>query len=90
MGHELAGKRVIGLIDSEPVLDALVKGQSQQEDMLKLLRIFWELVAEHQITLYLDRVSTDSNPADGMSRNGEAEAKELGWEIETTEFPLWL
>ncbi len=82
-GPELAGKRVMGLIDSEPVLDALIKGQSKHEDVIYLLRIFWDLIAEYQIAIYLDRVSTDSNPSDGMSRDGEDEAEELGWEIES-------
>ena len=80
-GNELSGKRITGLIDSEPVLDALIKGQSQQEDMQKLIRVFWDLVAHHNIIIYLDRVSTDSNPADGMSRDGQSEAEALGWHI---------
>ena len=78
------------MIDSECVLDALVKGQSQQEDMLQLIHIFWNIVADHQINLYLDKVSSDSNPADGMSRTGAAEAKDMGWEVEETSFPTWM
>ena len=86
-GAELAGKRVSMFIDSECVLDALVKGQSQQEDMLVLLKVFWDIVAEHQINLYLDKVSTDSNPSDGMSRDGEQQAEDMGWDIEDATFP---
>jgi hypothetical protein len=89
-GPELTGKRVIGMIDSECVLDALIKGQSRQDDMQKLIRRFWDIVADHQINLYLDRVSTDSNPSDGMSREGEEEAEALGWEIEPAQFPDWM
>ena len=59
-------------------MDALTKGQSRQDDMQKLIRRIWDIVADHQIILYLGRVSTDSNPSDGMSREGEEEAEALG------------
>jgi len=89
-GPELTGKRAIGMIDSECVLDALIKGQSRQDDMQKMTRRFWDIVADHQINLYLDRASTDSNPSDGMSREGEEEAEALGWEVEPAQFPDWM
>ena len=89
-GPELTGKRVIGMIDSECVLDALIKGQSRQDDMPKLIRRFGDIVADRQIILYLDRVSTDSNPSDGMSREGEEEAEALGWEIEPAQLLDWM
>ena len=86
-GPELAGKRVLGLIDSECALDALIKGQSKFSDVIKLLKQFWDLVAEYEIDLYLDRVSTDANPSDGMSRDGRAEAEAMGWDTEQVQFP---
>ena len=55
--------------------------------MLGLLKVFWDLIAAHSIDVYLDRVSTDANPSDGMSRDGEQEAIALGWNIETAKFP---
>ena len=70
-GPEIAGKRIMGLIDSACALDALIKGQSRTEDVIELLRVFWDLVAEHNINLYLDRESTDANPSDGLSRGKE-------------------
>lgn len=50
--------------------------------MLVLLKVFWDLVAKQQIMVYLDKVSPGSNPYDGMSRNGEEEAREMGWRVE--------
>ncbi len=75
------------LIDSQCALDALIKGQSKFSDVIKILRVFWDLVAEYHIELYLDRVSSDANPADGMSRDGRAEAEAMGWSIEHARFP---
>ena len=89
-GSELGSKRVMGLIDSEPVLDALVKGQSKFKDVLELLKLFWDMVAEFGIDLYLDRVSTDANISDGVSRDKMDEAEEWGWNIEDVSFPSQL
>ena len=86
-GPELAGKRVLGLIDSESALDALIKGQSKFNDVILLLKVFWDLVAEHQIDIFLDRVSTDANPSDGLSRGALDEARKLGWKIENAKIP---
>ena len=43
VGPELAGKRVLGRIDSECALDALIKGQSKFSDVIKLLTQFGDL-----------------------------------------------
>ena len=86
-GPELSGKRVVGLIDSECALDALIKGQSKFSDAIKLVKVFCDLIADHCVDTYLDRVSTDANPSDGLSRGNEGEAKELGWEIDVARFP---
>jgi len=40
--EELYGKRVLGMIDSECALDALIKGLSKFDDVIELLRIFWK------------------------------------------------
>ena len=80
----------MGLIDSEPVLDALVKGQSKFKDVLELLKLFWDMVAEFGIDLYLDRVSTDANISDGVSRDKMNEAEDWGWNIEDVSFPSQL
>merc|ERR1712138_117291 len=78
-GPELVGKRVTLLIDSEAALDALIKGYSRVEDVALIVTAFWELVASHQVNVYLDRVPTDSNISDGMSRSRLEEIKELSW-----------
>ena len=85
-GPEIAGKRVMGLIDSECALDALIKGQSKFSDVVKLVKVFWEAVAEYHLDVYLDRVSTDANPSDGLSRDKVKEAKARKWIIEEAQF----
>ena len=69
------------MIDSETALDALIKGYSRSEDVALIVTAFWEIVAKHQVNVYLDRVPTDSNISDGVSRSKIVEARSLGWEI---------
>ena len=81
-GPVLSGKRVTFLIDSECALDALIKGYSKAEDCCHLASTFWNLAAEHQVIAYLDRVSTDSNISDGLSRRDTETYREAGWEVQ--------
>ncbi|OLQ02504.1 hypothetical protein AK812_SmicGene14638 [Symbiodinium microadriaticum] len=66
--EEIHGKLVLLFIDSEPVEAALIKGYSAKEDVCELVGIFWELVLELRCSVYIDRVPTDSNPADNPSK----------------------
>ena len=60
-------------------LDALIKGCSRVEDVALIVTAFWEIVASHQVNVYLDRVPTDSNISDGMSRPRFEELEVLSW-----------
>ena len=79
-GPELTGRNVMFLVDSEPALDALVKGLSKFHDVIHLLTFFWHVVANFQINAYLDRVSTDANVSDGVSRADLTAFDEWGWD----------
>jgi hypothetical protein len=81
-GPELSGKRLIFLIDSQAALDAIIKGYSRKDDVCGLITVFWTLVHDHNVMVYLDRVSTDANVSDGVSRSKVKEAIAIGWEIE--------
>jgi hypothetical protein len=80
-GSTLTGKRVSMFIDSEAALDGLIKGYSKSEEACELIAVFWQLVDEYQITVYLDKVSTDSNIADGLSRDRQQDYVDAGWTI---------
>ena len=49
--------------------------------------MFWDLVADYHLDIYLDRVSTDANPSDGLSRGRVREAEGWGGCIEPARFP---
>ena len=75
------------MIDSESALGSLVKGYSALEDICDLVGVFWQSVDESRTLVYLDRIPTDSNPADAPSRNRMSTAIELGWVITEAVMP---
>ena len=79
--ESIRNKKVLLMIDSESVLGALVKGYSDSEDMCYLVGIFWSTAALLDTTIYLDRISTDANPADDPSRNKMEEIRKRGWVV---------
>ena len=83
-------KDVLLLIDSEAVEAALVKGYSSKEDLCELVEIFWELALEYRINFFIDRVSTDANPADWPSRDLLEIGESAGWETVVSSWPASL
>ena len=83
----ILGSWILIFVDSEPVLGALVKGYSSKEDMCELTGVFWQLALEIRALAYLDRVSTDANPADPPSRNKMDIGTKLGWKTVRAVFP---
>ena len=78
---------ILMFVDSEPVQGALVKGYSAKEDMCELTGVFWKLALELKVNTYIDRVSTDANPADPPSRDQMNVGSRLGWKTVSAKFP---
>ena len=78
--EELRGKKAILLVDSESVEGALVKGYSARSDMTWLTAVFWDQLVDLDCLMYIDRISTDGDIADGPSRGRSREAVAGGWE----------
>ena len=64
-----------------------MKGYSKKEDISELVSIFWDIVSEHGVSIYLDRVSTDMNISDEVSRGIFDVAKSCGWEERRVSVP---
>ena len=65
---------------------ALIKGYSAREDVCELVGVFWDLAVDLRAQIYIDRVPTDANPADGPSR-GRLFDPEHGWVSEDLCWP---
>ena len=86
-GSELMHKKVIGMIDSESSLGALIKGYSRTEDISESVSLVWDEIASRSINLFLDRVSTDANISDEPSRDCWDIHNQCGWQAVTIEIP---
>ena len=81
---------LILLIDSEAVEGALIKGYSSREDLCELVSVFWDLVFELRIRVFIDRIATDANPADWPSRDDLETGEKAGWISINPEWPAAL
>ena len=69
--EQLTGKRVILFVDNEAACAALTTGTSKVSGALLLVYALYAMAAEHDISLWTERVPTGVNPADLPSRNKE-------------------
>ena len=76
----MRGRQLLLLVDSEDIESALVKGYSNRTDRGDLITIFWDIALRHDLNVYVARVPTDSNPADGPSRRETRELEVRGAE----------
>eukprot|EP00971_Amphidinium_carterae_P227840 4519151-Amphidinium_carterae.1 len=74
----LAGKRCLLFVDSTAVESALVRGYSSRDDLCMLVAEFWIGASRLDVLWYIDRVSSDSNPADEPSRGELSELDRAG------------
>ena len=75
----IGGRRVIWLVDSDPVLGAGIKGYSAREDICSGIAVFWEIMREANVSVYLDRIPTDGSLSDGPSRAAWDLIGQCGW-----------
>ena len=75
----IKGKRIVLLVDSEAVEGALIKGYSSKEDLCHATCVFWEIARREGTHVYVDRVPTDGNLADGTSRASWRSVGVGGW-----------
>ena len=64
----LEGRRVIVFIDNAAAEGALVRGASASEPSAQIVGRFWETATRFTLDVWIARVPSKSNPADGPSR----------------------
>ena len=78
------------MIDSEAVEASFVKGYSSKQDLCLIIEMFWDLALELKINFFIDRISSDSNPADWPSRNRLSIEESVGWKTVKCSWPAAL
>ena len=74
----IQNRSLILFIDNDSAAASLVKGYSPKVDSGAIVGEFWLLAAQLRVHVYIDRVESKSNLADGPSRNQFDEIKGLG------------
>ena len=77
--HILQGREAILLIDNSSAMHSLIKGYSPKLDTVKLVGDFWLRAAQLGLDVFVDRVESKSNIADGPSRLDISLVESLGY-----------
>ena len=66
--HGMTNRRVILFVDNDAAAACLVRGYSPKSDSSAIVGTFWLLASQTKSEIYIDRVESKSNIADGPSR----------------------
>ena len=69
---------VIHFIDSNTALSSLINGWSRKSDTSQLVGEYWKLACRCNCYIYLDRVESKSNIADGPTKDRLGPLIEMG------------
>jgi hypothetical protein len=85
--ESLSNRELVWFIDNEAALSSLIRGTSRAEDVGHIAACTQLAMLDHSCTAWYEWVDSDSNPADGLSRDGVHDQWTVaqGWEL--TELP---
>ena len=85
--ESLSNRELVWFIDNEAALSSLIRGTSRAEDVGHIAACTQVAMLEHSCTAWYEWIDSDSNPADGLSRDGVSDQWTMsqGWEL--TELP---
>ena len=78
-----AHKELLWFIDDESAVSSLIRGGSKAEDVGQLAAATHLALIERQCAAWFEWIDSDSNPADGLSRDGLLDQWTIqqGWEL---------
>ena len=78
-----AHKELLWFIDNESAVSSLIRGGSKAEDVGQLAAATHLALIERQCAAWFEWIDSDSNPADGLSRDGLLDQWTIqqGWEL---------
>ena len=89
--HLFAGSDVIWFIDNEAACSSLVRGTSSQDDIGTIAGITHFLMLRYHIRIWYEWIDSNSNPADGLSRDGLQDewTAQQGWQLSISDSLRW-
>ena len=80
---QFAQRELLWFIDNESAVSSLIRGGSRAQDVGHLAAATHLALIEEQCTAWFEWIDSDSNPADGLSRDGLLDQWTIqqGWEL---------
>ena len=82
-GEQLRGKDIIIFVDNEAAAAALIRGSSSSADVGLIVQAFHWKLHQLQARVWIEWIDSESNPADGLSRDGIRDewTRMQGWKL---------
>ena len=83
-GHQWRGRDLIWFIDNEAACSSMVRGGSTADDVSEVAALAHLLLLVFEIQVWFEWIDSDSNPSDGLSRDGLDDAWTLkqSWNLQ--------
>ena len=78
-GPAIRGGDVLLFIDSKAAEGVVIKGYSSSPSLAAIAGCFWAAAAQFNVKVWIGRVPSRLNPADGFSRQDRSLATKMGW-----------
>ena len=86
----LQGADILWLMDNEAAVSAGIRGSSglpEVDIMVQAAHLLW---MRHDMRVWIEWIDTNSNPADGLSRDGlDVWTQQQKWQLSTVPNPPW-
>ena len=89
--EELRGSDILAFVDNEGAASALIRGTSSQTDVGAVVHAVHWLLFSLGARLWVEWIDSDSNPSDGLSRDGLLDewTQAQGWLLSEGRQPPW-
>ena len=90
-GRLATNSDILWFVDNEAATSTLIRGSSREEDVCNIAELTHLLWAHHGCRVWLEWIDSDSNPSDGLSRDGVSDpwCKSYGIVPSVAEPPAW-
>ena len=80
---------ILWFIDNEAAVASLIRGSSSQIDVHTLVQVAHFLFQGFQIRVWIEWIDSESNPSDGLSRDGVCDSwtRSQPWDVSEVSYP---
>ena len=68
--HDLEGRGVLVFVDNEAAASSIIRGAPRMEDVGTMVHLIHILAHSYGMRLWVEWIDSESNPSDGLSRDG--------------------